>query len=199
MAVIPSLATMAGLTLLYNTEGAEITTIGLRKFAVRIQRALRRRRKAATTIARELRRLINQMRLHMRNNQGPLGLFLRPGDIRMLHAFGTYRREPPAAGFPSYIQLARRGSERWPYIRPYIMRRSARAIHHEAAMTITRAMRRLILNMREALRSIRGGFLRPEDRPMLTAYGGYLQRVHNPPLGVVAVSGDNVQGWPYIY
>ena len=82
---------------------------------VRISRALRGylpRRRAATTIARAMRRLINQMRLVL--NQG-LGFFLRPRDIQMLQAFGTYRREPPADG----LQYYERGSERWPYIRPY--------------------------------------------------------------------------------
>jgi len=58
MAVIPSLAVMAGLTLLFNPgaqpEGTEIDYTPMRPFAVRLQRAWRRTR-AGKLIGRVLR------------------------------------------------------------------------------------------------------------------------------------------------
>ena len=61
MAVIPSLAVMAGLALLYNPEaqpeGTEIDYTPMRPFAVRLQRAWRRTIKRGLTPARRIQRV----------------------------------------------------------------------------------------------------------------------------------------------
>ena len=61
MAVIPSLAVMAGLTLLFNPEaqpeGTEIDYTPMRPFAVRLQRAWRRFAKRGLTPVRRIQRV----------------------------------------------------------------------------------------------------------------------------------------------
>jgi len=61
MAVIPSLAVMAGLTLLFNPgaqpEGAVIDTTPMQPFAIRLQRAWRRFIKRGSTPVRRIQRV----------------------------------------------------------------------------------------------------------------------------------------------